>query len=117
MTTPTVALLQYLFLGQITTGVTLLALLALCFGVGLTNSGAADTTALGASIACAAFTITAFYQVWIGKKMADFKVNSSQLLLNQAPIAVLLLAFLVPWFDTIPDFQEIPSDTLIALLL
>lgn len=49
--------------------------------------------------------------------MADFKVNSPQLLLNQAPIAVLLLAFLVPWFDTIPDFQEIPSDTLIALLL
>jgi solute carrier family 35 protein E3 len=117
MTTPTVALLQFLFLSMPTTAPTLLALLTLCVGVGLTNSGAADTTAIGASIACAAFTVTAFYQVWIGKKMSDFKVNSPQLLLNQAPISVLLLAFLVPWFDTIPDFSKIPNDTLIALFL
>jgi len=117
MTTPTVALLQYIFLRQTTSGTTLLALLALCVGVGLTNSNAADITTLGASIACAAFIVTSFYQVWIGKKMSDFKVNSPQLLLNQAPIAVLLLAFLVPWFDTIPDFGKIPSDTMVALLL
>lgn len=94
----------------------MLSLSALCTGVALTNSGAAGTTLFGASIAIAAFTVTAFYQVWIGKKIQDFKVSSPQLLLNQAPISVFLLAFLVPFFDTIPDVKSIPHDTLIALL-
>jgi solute carrier family 35 protein E3 len=87
--------------------------------VGLTNtgSGAAGTTALGASIAVAAFTVTAFYQVWIGKKIKDFNVSSPQLLLNQAPISVLILALMVPFFDTIPDVSLVPQETRIALFL
>ena len=47
--------------------------------------------------------------------MKDFSVTSPQLLLNQAPISVLLLAFLVPFFDTVPNVAKIPRDTLIAL--
>lgn len=87
--------------------------------MGLTNtgSGAAGTSALGASIAVAAFTVTAFYQVWIGKKIKDFNVSSPQLLLNQAPISVLILAFMVPFFDTMPDVSLIPKETMIALFL
>lgn len=117
MTTPCVALLQYLFLAKTVSGQTMAALAAVCVGVGLTNSNSADTTVKGASIATAAFVVTAFYQVWIGKKITDFKVSSPQLLLNQAPIAVLLLAVLAPFFDTLPDVQKIPRDTLIALFL
>lgn len=117
MTTPCVAILQYFFLGKSISGVTIGALASLCIGVALTNSGATGTTAMGVSIAVAAFTVTAFYQVWIGKKMKDFAVSSPQLLLNQAPIAVFLLAFLVPFFDTAPNFSIIPNDTLIALFL
>jgi solute carrier family 35 protein E3 len=119
MTTPCVALLQFIFLGKSISGLTIAALTAVCIGVGLTNtgSGAAGTTAFGASIAVAAFTVTAFYQVWIGKKMKDFAVSSPQLLLNQAPISVLLLAFMVPFFDTIPDAAKIPQETRIALFL
>lgn len=117
MTTPCVALLQYIYLGKSISGITIAALASVCFGVALTNSGAVGTTMLGVSIAVAAFTVTAFYQVWIGKKMKDFAVSSPQLLLNQAPISVLLLAFLVPWFDTLPDVQRIPRDTLVALFL
>jgi solute carrier family 35 protein E3 len=119
MTTPCVALLQFLFLGKSSSALTVVSLAAVCIGVALTNTGAgaAGTSTLGASIAAAAFTITAFYQVWIGKKMQDFKVSSPQLLLNQAPISVLLLAVMVPFFDTIPDFSKIPRDTGIALLM
>ncbi|CAG8977281.1 hypothetical protein HYALB_00010901 [Hymenoscyphus albidus] len=117
MTTPSVALLQYFFLRKSITLLTMGTLASVCIGVGLTNSGAAGTSAVGASIAVAAFTVTAFYQVWIDKKMRDFNVSSSQLLLNQAPISVLLLAFLVPFFDTMPDVSRISRDTLIALLL
>jgi solute carrier family 35 protein E3 len=117
MTTPCVALLQYIYLGKSISGITIAGLASVCFGVALTNSGAVGTTLLGVSIAVAAFTVTAFYQVWIGKKMKDFAVSSPQLLLNQAPISVLLLAVLVPWFDTLPDVQRIPRDTLVALIL
>jgi solute carrier family 35, member E3 len=117
MTTPCVALLQYLLLGKTTSALTIGALASVCVGVGLTNTGAAGTTSLGASIATAAFTVTAFYQVWIGKKMKDFSVTSPQLLLNQAPISVLILAFLAPFFDTVPDVKKISRDTLIALFL
>ncbi|PBP26353.1 putative solute carrier family 35 member E3 [Diplocarpon rosae] len=117
MTTPCVAILQYFFLGHSVSNLTIAALASVCIGVGLTNTGAAGTNVLGASIAVAAFVVTAFYQVWIGKKMADFKVSSPQLLLNQAPISVLLLAFVVPFSDTLPDLNSIPTDTLIALFL
>jgi solute carrier family 35 protein E3 len=118
MTTPFVALLQYFYLSKIISLTTALSLTAVCIGVGLTNtSSSSTTTALGASIATAAFTVTAFYQVWIGKKMKDFAVSSPQLLLNQAPINVLLLALLAPWFDTVPDVSKIPRDTVVALFL
>lgn len=115
MTTPCVALLQYIFLSKGVSAQTILALASVCVGVGLTNTGASGTTTFGASIAIAAFVVTAFYQVWIGKKLTDFKASSPQLLLNQAPISVLILAFLAPFFDTKPDVSVIPRDTLIAL--
>jgi solute carrier family 35 protein E3 len=117
MTTPCVALLQFLFLGKTVTGPTIAALAAVCVGVALTNGNEAGTTVVGASIAVAAFVVTAFYQVWIGKKITDFKVSSPQLLLNQAPISVLLLAVMAPFFDTLPKVGEIPRHTLIALFL
>ncbi|PQE24365.1 Solute carrier family 35 member E3 protein [Rutstroemia sp. NJR-2017a BVV2] len=115
MTTPCVALLQFIFLQKSVSYQTILALASVCIGVALTNSSAAGTTLFGASIAVAAFVVTAFYQVWIGKKLVDFKASSPQLLLNQAPISVLILAFLAPWLDTRPDVAAIPRDTLIAL--
>lgn len=115
MTTPCVALIQFVLLGKAISALTIAALASVCIGVALTNTGAADTTSLGASVAIAAFTVTAFYQVWIGKKIKDFGVSSPQLLLNQAPIAVLLLAFIAPFFDTMPNVATVPTDTMIAL--
>lgn len=117
MTTPCVALFQYIFFRRTTSTMTTLALAAVCIGVALTNSADIGTTSFGAIIACTAFTVTALYQVWIGMKMEDFKVSSPQLLMNQAPIAVVMLAFLVPFFDTAPDVSKVSSDTMIALIL
>jgi solute carrier family 35 protein E3 len=111
--------LQFIFLGKSVNGMTMAALAAVCIGVGLTNtgSGASGTSTLGTSIAVAAFTVTAFYQVWIGKKIKDFGVSSPQLLLNQAPISVVMLACMVPFFDTMPTVALIPKETRIALVL
>lgn len=115
MTTPCVALIQFLLMGKTISALTIGALTSVCIGVALTNTGAADTTTLGASLAVGAFVVTAFYQVWIGKKIKDFNVSSPQLLLNQAPISVLLLACVAPFFDTLPNVSTIPFDTLVAL--
>jgi len=117
MTTPCVALFQFLFFRRTTSTLTTVSLAAVCIGVALTNTGDIGTTSLGVVIATTAFTVTALYQVWIGMKMEDFKVSSPQLLMNQAPIAVVMLAFLVPLFDTAPDLTKISSDTTIALIL
>jgi solute carrier family 35, member E3 len=63
MTTPCVAFLQWIYLSKKISTLTILALLSVCIGVALTNSGSSGTTIAGASIAVAAFTVTAFYQV------------------------------------------------------
>ena len=117
MNTPCVAVIQYFVLGKTVSGPVIAALAACCVGVALTNTGAIGIHALGVFFAVATFVVTAFYQVWIGKKMTDFNVSSPQLLMNQAPISVFMLAFFVPFLDTVPDVSIIPRETLIALFL
>lgn len=117
MTTPCVAFFQYLFFRKTTSALTTLALAAVCIGVALTNTGDIGTTTMGVVVASIAFTVTALYQIWIGMKMEDFKVTSPQLLMNQAPIAVVMLACLVPFFDTMPDVSKISFGTTVALVL
>ncbi|KAI9684413.1 MAG: hypothetical protein M1829_002223 [Trizodia sp. TS-e1964] len=117
MTTPCVVFLNYLLFGKTINSLTALALASVCFGVGLTDTDIARSNPLGAIFAVLAFFVTATYQIWIGKKIVDFQVSSSQLLLNQASISVLLLAFVAPLFDTFTDLRQVPSNTLIALFL
>ena len=115
MTTPTVVLINYILFQKPVTFLVSLSLLSVCFGVTLTNTNSTESNPLGAFLAIMAFTVTALYQVWIGKKLQDFKVSSPQLLMNQAPISVVLMAFVVPFFDTVVDIREIPSYTLTML--
>ncbi|KAI9840934.1 MAG: hypothetical protein M1837_001113 [Sclerophora amabilis] len=115
MTTPTVVLLNFLLSGITITVMRAVSLIAVCCGVALVNGASAGSNLTGAAIAALAFTVTALYQVWIGKKIQDFKVSSSQLLMNQAPIGALLLALLVPFLDTVADLRTVPASTLVAL--
>ncbi|KAH0565374.1 hypothetical protein GP486_001239 [Trichoglossum hirsutum] len=115
MTTPCVVLFNFLLFRKTITLEAGLSLVSLCFGVGLTNHNAAGSNPTGAMFAVAAFTTTAMYQIWISKKIKDFAVTSPQLLMNQAPISVFLLALFVPAFDTIVDLRTIPPHRLIAL--
>jgi drug/metabolite transporter (DMT)-like permease len=112
MTTPTVVLINYVLFRKQVTRYMLAAILATCIGVGFTMNEAAKTALFGVIVATMAFCSTALYQIWIGKKIEDFAVSPPQLLLNQAPISVCLLIPFVPFFDTIPKFQEIPSEVL-----
>ena len=117
MTTPAVVVLNYCLFSKTISGAMILSLVAICIGVGLTNTNGVQSNFFGAGIACAAFTVTAAYQIWIGKKLKDFQVSSPQLLLNQAPISCLLLVVVAPMTDTVPfgELSSITNEMLIAL--
>ncbi|MCJ1229590.1 hypothetical protein MMC12_006259 [Toensbergia leucococca] len=114
MTTPCVVLINFILYRKTIKIFVALSLLAVCLGVALTN-GSGGSNPLGVAVAVLSFVITALYQVWIGKKLQDFQVSSSQLLMNQAPIAVILLAITVPFFDTFHNLSAVPLKTLVAL--
>jgi drug/metabolite transporter (DMT)-like permease len=116
MTTPSVVLLNFLIFRKTISSAMLLSIISVCVGVALTSSRAALSNPLGAIVAVVAFTVTALYQIWIGKKIVDLNVSAPQLLLNQAPVSVLLLACLVPFVDTMPDITQIEPHVLLTLL-
>jgi len=115
MTTPCVVLLNFILFRKTITKYMLAAIIAICIGVALTIRASAQTKFFGVIIAVMAFTSTALYQIWIGKKIEDFEVSAPQLLLNQAPLSVLLLIPFVPFFDKLPDIHAIPTDIILAL--
>ncbi|KIW15016.1 hypothetical protein PV08_07803 [Exophiala spinifera] len=117
MTAPTVVALNFVLFRKYISSSALIAVLVTCAGVGLVTAGSFKTNLLGTFVATAAFTVTALYQVWIGKKIEDLKVSPPQLLLNQAPASVVLLLTIVPFVDTRPDLSTIPSNVLYALFM
>jgi drug/metabolite transporter (DMT)-like permease len=112
MTTPTVVLINFVLFRKQVTRYMLGAIVATCIGVSFTINETAKTQLFGVIVATLAFCSTALYQIWIGKKIEDFAVSPPQLLLNQAPISVCLLIPFVPFFDTIPNLSEVPSEIL-----
>jgi solute carrier family 35 protein E3 len=70
----------------------------------MTNTKQALTNPIGAIVATAAFVVTALYQIYIGRQMQVLDASAPQLLMNQAPISVFMLVFVMPFFDTVPDF-------------
>lgn len=115
MTTPAVVLLNFLLSGIKVSKGTFLAIAAVCVGVTLVNAKLALSNMLGTAIAAAAFTVTALYQIWIGKKITDLNITAPQLLLNQAPVSVLLLACVSLFIDTPPTIILIPRNVLWTL--
>lgn len=115
MTTPCVVLLNFILFRKTITRYMLAAIIAICIGVALTIRSSAETKFFGVIIAIMAFTSTALYQIWIGKKIEDFDVSPPQLLLNQAPLSVLLLIPFAPFLDSLPDIRAIPNDVLLSL--
>ncbi|KAF1971810.1 TPT-domain-containing protein [Bimuria novae-zelandiae CBS 107.79] len=117
MTTPTVVLINFLLFRKIVTRWMLASIIATCLGVSLTINQTTGPALHGIIIATTAFCSTALYQIWIGKKIEDFSVSPPQLLLNQAPLSVLMLIPFIPFIDKFPDLAEVPSDKLYSAFL
>lgn len=112
LVTPCVCALNFILLAQKTQTHAVLALVPVCVGVGWmswadthsTTSSAGDekaTSSLGVFFACGGVLATSLYTVWIKKYHAALECSSMQLLLNQAPVSVVLMLYIVPFADDV----------------
>ncbi|KAK5047195.1 hypothetical protein LTR84_006717 [Exophiala bonariae] len=116
MTTPTVVGLNFILFRRRISSACLSTILVSCLGVALTNVEMVTSNPFGAIVAIAAFVITAFYQIWIGKKVEELEVSAPQLLFNQAPVSTIMLLLLLPFTDKIPDFRVVEPSILAAFI-
>jgi solute carrier family 35, member E3 len=116
LTTPTVVAINFLLFRKRIAYPLLSAIGVSCLGVAMTNVAGFSSNPLGTLVAVAAFIITAFYQIWIGKKVEELDIGAPALLLNQAPVSVILLLLLLPFTDTIPDFRTVEPKILATFI-
>jgi solute carrier family 35 protein E3 len=55
----------------------------------------------GLTIGLVGTAVTSLYQVWVGEKQKEFKVNALQLLIYQAPLSSLMLMCVIPFFEPV----------------
>ncbi|GFF69683.1 solute carrier family 35 member E3 [Aspergillus lentulus] len=123
--TPVVALLNYMLYSTKIPRRAISPLILLCSGVGIVsyydslamdNASTASTPSWGTLFALAGVCASSVYMVWIGQYHKKFKLNSMQLLLNQAPVSTVLLLLTVPFTST-PPLGAVPVSMWILILL
>ncbi|KAF4168097.1 hypothetical protein CNMCM6936_003692 [Aspergillus lentulus] len=123
--TPVVALLNYMLYSTKIPQRAISPLILLCSGVGIVsyydslamdNASTASTPSWGTLFALAGVCASSIYMVWIGQYHKKFKLNSMQLLLNQAPVSTVLLLLTVPFTST-PPLGAVPVSMWILILL
>ncbi|RCI14071.1 hypothetical protein L249_8013 [Ophiocordyceps polyrhachis-furcata BCC 54312] len=119
--TPVVALVNFLLYGATLPLLAGLALVPACLGVGIVSYydslPAADvsiktTSPLGVVFALTGVLASSFYTVWIASYHRKLQMSSMQLLYSQAPIASLMLLYVIPFLDALPD----PSGVFASLI-
>jgi solute carrier family 35 protein E3 len=126
LVTPAVALMNYIISRATIPVRAALTLVPVCFGVAVVSyfdtaakSGTAEKTTapIGVVFAFAALFASAIYTVWIDKYHRVLECKSMQLLLNQAPVSVLVMLFVIPFSDDITVWAAIDSQTWMLVLL
>ncbi|KAI4174000.1 MAG: hypothetical protein LQ343_002563 [Gyalolechia ehrenbergii] len=106
--TPTVALINYIFYNTSIPRLAGYALIPACFGVGIVsyydsrapaNPKVTSTSFVGVIFAFSGVLASSLYTVWVSSYQKSLKLNSMQLLYNQAPVGGVLLLYIVPWTD------------------
>lgn len=123
--TPTTALCNFVLFQTLIPKTTILPLFIMCLGVGIVvyfdSIANADnskmTSPTGAFAAVAGLCASAIYTTIVGSYHKKFEVTSMQLLLNQAALGAVMLLFFVPFFDTLPHLDDVPTSLLLSILL
>ncbi|KAL8984344.1 MAG: hypothetical protein Q9205_001670 [Flavoplaca limonia] len=106
--TPTVALINYIFYSTTIPRGAVYALIPACVGVGIVsyydskapaNPKVTSTSIVGVIFAFSGVLASSLYTVWVSSYQKSLKINSMQLLYNQAPVGAVLLLYVVPWTD------------------
>ncbi len=120
MVTPCVCTLNFLLLRQTIPRLAAAALIPVCVGVAFISyfdtvpAGTAKTRGtapLGVIFAFAGVFATSIYTVWIKKYHATLDCTSMQLLLNQAPVSVLLMLYIIPFSDDVTAWHSVGLPT------
>lgn len=102
------------------------ALVPACIGVGIVSyydsrpskdAPVKTTSTLGVIFAIMGIFASSLYTVWISTFHKKMKLNSMQLLLNQAPLAAFMLLYVIPLADSWPVWKEAPTDQWMLILL
>jgi hypothetical protein len=126
LVTPAVAMLNYIIVKATIPVNAALTLIPVCTGVAIVSyfdtapkSGSTEkaTDPIGVVFAFAALFASAIYTVWIDKYHRVLECTSMQLLLNQAPVSVLVMLFVIPFSDDITVWVALDSFTWMLVLL
>ncbi|EWC44464.1 hypothetical protein DRE_06732 [Drechslerella stenobrocha 248] len=124
--TPLVALINYAFYHVSIARNAALALIPVCFGVGIVsyydtlpdpNKPTQVTTAAGVIFAFSGVVASSLYTVWIGTYHRKLNMSSMQLLFNQAPVSSFLLLYFIPFCDTFPTWSGVPINRYVLIIL
>ena len=122
--TPTVAAINFMIYNNTIPRSAVFALVPVCLGVGIVSyydslprpgDQVRTTSTKGVVFAFTGVLASSLYTVWVAVYHRRFKLNSMQLLLNQAPVGVLLLLFAIPIADTFPDWGRIDMNKWILI--
>ena len=126
LVTPAVALMNYIIVRATIPVRAALTLIPVCVGVAVVSyfdtaakSGATEKTTapIGVVFAFAALFASAIYTVWIDKYHRVLDCTSMQLLLNQAPVSVGVMLFVIPFSADMTVWAAIDSHTWMLVLL
>ncbi|KAK4499052.1 hypothetical protein PRZ48_009564 [Zasmidium cellare] len=110
--TPCVALLNLVLYGLTIPMRAACMLIPVCIGVAVvsyfdalsTTATQKETTPLGVFFAFSALGASAIHTVWIGKYHRTLQCSSMQLLMNQAPVSVAVMVYIIPFSDDVAGF-------------
>ncbi|KAF1991510.1 NAD(P)-binding protein [Aulographum hederae CBS 113979] len=115
--TPCVASLNFLISGATIPFNAGLALVPACIGVGVVSyydslpvkgTDVQPTSVLGITFALLGVFSSSLYTVFISRYHKTLQMGSMPLLLNQAPLSVLLLAYVIPFTDDVTVWTSVP---------
>lgn len=124
--TPTVAIMNFILYSSTLPRNAIFALVPACIGVGMVSyydtrpskdASIKTTSTLGVIFAFMGIFASSLYTVWISSYHKKLKMNSMQLLFNQAPLAAFLLLYIIPVTDTFPVWTEVHINKWILIMM